>query len=335
MKTAFLLRGSQCFGDLLMISWTPKQIKEKLGYEHLTVATWKRNQCIWDNNPYIDEYLTLDDIKETNLAEQLDIWKKKYTKFFDFRYSVELKYLRNSGDNILTIEQRRELAQGQNYYEHALQDHGLVGAKAEIYFSDQETKLITKLQDQKKFKRICWQITGTGRNKLLVFLPAYIHEVMKKYPDTEHYLVGDQKSDIGIHSEKLIDMRGKWTPRDTMVFSNTFDLIVAPESFMIHVAGALDIPNICFYSHSAPENLTKHFRNSYAVVPSCECSPCYLILKDFRQYINLKERKKAREQEQWCLLREKKDHFRGIGFRCTVQIDHKKVIEKISAFIEV
>jgi len=335
MKTAFILRGSQCFGDLLMVSWTPKQIKEKLGYEHLTVATWKRNQCIWDNNPYIDEFLILDDIKETNLADQLDKWQKEYTKFFDFRYSIELKYLRNSSDNVLTIEQRKELTQGRNYYEHALEDYDLSGTKAELYFSESEQNTIKIIQGAKQNKRICWQITGTGRNKLLVFLPAYIHEIMKKYPDVEHYLVGDQKTDIGIHNDKLIDMRSKWTPRETIVFANTFDLIVAPESFMIHVAGALDIPNICFYSHSAPENLTKHFKNSFAVVPECACSPCYLILKDFRQYTNLRERKKAREQEQWCLLREKKDHFRGIGFRCTVQIDHKKVIEKISEIIEV
>ncbi len=180
MKKAFLLRGSQCFGDLLMISWTPKQIKEKLGYEHLTVATWKRNQCIWDNNPYIDEFLILDDIKETDLAKQLEKWHSEYDKLFDFRYTVELKYLRNSTDNILTQEQRREIAISQNYYEHALQHYDLSGERGELYFSDQEKKSIEYLQKAKTNKRIGWQLNGTGRNKLLVFLPAYLHEIMKK-----------------------------------------------------------------------------------------------------------------------------------------------------------
>ncbi len=131
-----------------------------------------------------------------------------------------------------------------------------------------------------------------------------------------------------------VQERIRKSARETIIFANTFDLIVAPESFMIHVAGALNIPNVAFFSHSAPDNVTKYFENSIPIVPECECSPCYLIQKDFRQTLELKERKQAREQEQYCLLRERKDHFRGVGYRCCVQINHQEVIRKISELIE-
>ena len=332
MKKAFIMRGSHCFGDMILISWTPRQLKEKLGYDWVTVSCWEKNKCIFENNPYIDELFILDDVQERLLDECWKEWEKEYT-VFDFRYSVEIKYLKNSTENIHSPETLRKLANGKNYFRDALKEYDLSGKKGELYLSDKEKENVEQYKSLNK-KRICWQLEGTGRNKVLTFLPAYINEISKVNPEIEHWIVGNRKPELGNLTGKIIDKRTIWSARDSIAHIPIFDLVVGPESFMINAAGALDVPTMIFFSHSAPENLNKFYKNTYSIIPNCDCSPCYLIHKDFRCTYDLQERKKARKQERKCLLRDKFDSLKSVGYKCTIMIDHKKVIDRILKILE-
>lgn len=326
MKKALIIRGSKCFGDMIFISWTPKKIKE-MGY-HVTVSCWNKNKCIFENNPYVDDFLILDDIQEKPLTDVWNDWNKEYDKVFDFRYTVEMKYLKNSSDNDLSIEELRNRVKDKNYFKNSLEAYSLSGEKGEIYLSDRELKRANRLKNN-GIKKILWQINGSGRNKQLLFLPAYITEINKHFSNIDHYVVGD-KQNLGQIEDSIKDMRDAWSPRETISYIKAMDLVVGPESFMVNAAGALDIPTLTFFSHSAPENLTKHYKNAHSVIPECDCHPCYLIAKDFRQlYNDLDERRKARIQENKCILRNRNDHLQCVGYKCCIQINHNEVVNKI------
>jgi len=328
-KKALIFRASPAMGDMIFISFVPRQLKER-GYKQVNLANWDSNKFVFENNPYVDNIISLDEIKE-DFEKQKAMWEKEYD-LFDLRFTVEYNYLEKSHQVEYTIEERRKRADGKNYYLDALSKYKLSGKKGELYLSDREKLEIDKytLQDR---RRILWQPLGGGRNKKIIYMNAYINEIAKKMPEIEHWICGtaEQQTPIRIKNDKVIikDMRGVWTPRQTLYMTKIFDLTISPESFVANIAGAFDIPNMIFFSHSKPENLSKFFKKSYSVIPTCQCSPCYLLITDFRRCINLKQRAYARKQEEFCLYRDAKNIYRGIGFRCCIDVDHESIVKKI------
>jgi ADP-heptose:LPS heptosyltransferase len=72
----------------------------------------------------------------------------------------------------------------------------------------------------------------------------------------------------------------KFTVRQSIVLATRYDLIIAPDSFMIQVGGALEKPLIGLYGPFASEVRMKYFKNSIGLDPSVVCSPCFK--HDFR-----------------------------------------------------
>jgi len=84
---------------------------------------------------------------------------------------------------------------------------------------------------------------------------------------------------------------------------------------------------------SSPDNLTRYFNHAHSIIPKCECSPCYLICKDFRQILQLDKRASARDMENDCIVRNPNDYWNVLGYKCTVQIDHRQAIDKIISIV--
>ena len=71
--------------------------------------------------------------------------------------------------------------------------------------------------------------------------------------------------------------------RKSIVMANRYNLMIAPDSFMIQVAGALDKPLVGLYGPFPSEVRMKYFKNAIALEPKVVCSPCYL--HDYRACI--------------------------------------------------
>jgi hypothetical protein len=63
--------------------------------------------------------------------------------------------------------------------------------------------------------------------------------------------------------------------RKSIILLNRDNIVIAPDSFIIQVAGALDKPLIGLYGPFASEVRMKYFRNAIGMESKVVCSPCY------------------------------------------------------------
>jgi len=75
----------------------------------------------------------------------------------------------------------------------------------------------------------------------------------------------------------------KFSVRQSIVLANRYNLIIAPDSFMVQVAGALEKPLIGLYGPFPSEVRMKYFKNAIGLDPAVACSPCFK--HDFRACI--------------------------------------------------
>lgn len=75
----------------------------------------------------------------------------------------------------------------------------------------------------------------------------------------------------------------KFSVRQSIVLANRYNLVIAPDSFMIQTAGALEKPLIGLYGPFPSEVRMKYFKNAIGLDPSVVCSPCFK--HDFRACI--------------------------------------------------
>ena len=336
-KKAIIFRGSKAIGDMLFVSALPRLLKEHKGFDIVDVASWKENACVFLNNKFVNKIIALEEYSDKLLTEVINDWSKEY-EVFDLRYTVEGQLLRWSHDRPLDLDTRRKNAENKNYYRDIFSRWDIIGSgKPEIYLTNAEWAIIKDIKSKTR-ARILWHLGGSARNKFLPYMPAYINGVAEKRPDIEHWLGGLENVGItGIRDNvKFVDARGIWNVREVLTMPTAFDLVVGPESSFINAAGAYDeVKKLCFFSHSAPDNLTKYFENAYAIRPFCSCHPCYLLLKNFREeWTTIEKRCLLRNQELYCSVWESKDRYTCTGFRCTLQIDHQKVVDKILELIE-
>jgi ADP-heptose:LPS heptosyltransferase len=71
--------------------------------------------------------------------------------------------------------------------------------------------------------------------------------------------------------------------RKSTILLNRYNIIIAPDSFVIQAAGALNKPLIGLYGPFSSEVRMKYFRNAIGMEPKVVCSPCYK--HDFRACI--------------------------------------------------
>jgi ADP-heptose:LPS heptosyltransferase len=63
--------------------------------------------------------------------------------------------------------------------------------------------------------------------------------------------------------------------RKSIILLNRYNVVIAPDSFIIQAAGALDKPLIGLYGPFASEVRMKYFRNAIGMEAKVVCSPCY------------------------------------------------------------
>jgi ADP-heptose:LPS heptosyltransferase len=112
-------------------------------------------------------------------------------------------------------------------------------------------------------------------------------DIFAKEKNTKIVLIGaKQQETLGNfykgNSSNVIVATG-FTVRESIILVTRYDLVIAPDSFIIQIAGALEKPLVGLYGPFASEVRMKYFKNAIGLDPSVVCSPCFK--HDFRPCI--------------------------------------------------
>jgi ADP-heptose:LPS heptosyltransferase len=342
MKRGILFRPGHAIGDAVFTTPVPRLLKEQ-GYDVVDIACQEHNFEVYKNNPYVNEMIKVPRVEDAtkewndNFQEKL----KTYDKVFAASGHVEMGLLqRTDADwgNIPSGAERQEKAKDVNYQDYIFKAMGIetTGHLPEFYFDDEEKAQIQNMKDQlnkDKQKLVLWNWTGSSKSKNLVFGPMYLQKVLERHQHSMHY-VFSQDPNMARQipdNPRAFNAWGASTIRNTIQMCSIASMVIGPESFLVNAAAAFDTPKMIFFSHSAPENLAKYYKNCTAVTPlqSVKCYPCYLIHVDFRTVFHPEKRAIAREYERNCETVTNKNPYRLMGYKCCFFLPHNEIVNNI------
>jgi ADP-heptose:LPS heptosyltransferase/predicted SAM-dependent methyltransferase len=294
-KTAAIIRyGAQ--GDNLQASsllpwlkqqgyWVDFYCQKGLGYD------------VIKHDPNVDRFIVQerDAVPPQFLKEFLEYTAKKYTKFINLNESVEVSLLAAPGRTPwYWPNEARKLHMDRNYLEWIHAIAGVPGPYKPKFYSTLEEKAWARKQKERFGKRVVlWSLAGSSNHKVWPHLDEIILRILPSYPDAHVVLVGDdsckileagfvrydeEKKDFVETLSRVHCRSGKWTIRESMAFAEVADLIIGTETGLLNAAGSMDTAKIITLSHSSPEMLTKHWKNTISLQQpegvGCPKSPC-------------------------------------------------------------
>ena len=320
-KKALVVRYG-AYGDCIMITPALTRLKE-LGY-YVILDTTKRGMEVFKSDNRVDEIIEHDD--SISLDEVKDFWVKQKKEinpdlYINFSESLECNVVMHPIQPAYnyTKSERRERC-NKNYYDVTSEWSKLdnCGKKPSLQFTDEEEKEVRKYIKPGKFN-ILWGLSGSGRNKVYPWTDFVIGEVLKKHKDVHFITVGDERCKLlETHNQEdiITHLSGDVSIRTSFLLTKFVDLVVAPDTGLLHASGCYDTPKIGLLGHTTRENISKHFINDYSLEAECACAPCFRLIYDYTIQCPIDIMTKA----AWCM---------AVGLppeRLYEQI--KKVIEK-------
>jgi ADP-heptose:LPS heptosyltransferase len=300
-----LIFRSGAYGDNLIITPVIRYLKSQ-GHE-LIVVTSKRGMEVFKNNPHIERLIQhKEEIPIEKLADNIEEMRKKFKceKVIDFSESVEValsQHPRSPNYKLPKAERRKRF--DRNFYEYAfehaqnscnelfyvlrIKENGdwktRFDCQPELFFDKHELYDVrdkgrceaADFVDEFKFN-ILLGMSGSGGNKAWPWMESLAYQICDKYPDVHIITVGDEKCRL-IEPElegRITNLSGKIPMRMSMELTGLVDLVIAPDTGIIHAAGCYETPKICLLGHNTIEGVTKHFTNDYSVEADPKLSPC-------------------------------------------------------------
>jgi ADP-heptose:LPS heptosyltransferase/predicted SAM-dependent methyltransferase len=282
-KTCAVIRYG-AFGDLMMASSIFPLLKAQ-GY-HVTLYTTPTGEEVVRHDPNIDRIIVQDKDQVPN-HQLVEFWshlEKKYDKFINLSESVEGVLLALPGrSNHRWPQPLRHKYLNHNYLEFTHELSGVDGELRQRFYPTAEERAWARTQRDRMGKFvIMWSLAGSSVHKTWPYLDEIIARTLIEYPHVEFVLVGDaacQMLEAGWEEEKRVHLRsGKWSIRQSLTFTEFADLMIGPETGVLNAAANLPVKKIITLSHSSVENLTKHWINTFSLVPkNTACYPCHQL----------------------------------------------------------
>lgn len=277
------------YGDNLIVSPLLSHLK-KVGHE-VYVLTSEQGQEIFKHNPNIDKLIQhkRDSIPNSELGKYFESVKQAYEcdKLLDLCESIEMKLALHPLDPKYNwTKQERKVLCNKNYYDFTFEQAGfpgIKGARPEIYFSEEEEHNYIPFREQLiGYYVIIWGLSGSGLNKSYPYAPYVINSILSKYPKVKFITVGDEACEIlecGMpNHSRIVKKSGKWSFRESALAVKHADLVIAPDTGLLHIAGCFSAAKIGLLNHSTIENITKYFENDNSIEADCDCAPCFRLI---------------------------------------------------------
>ena len=249
---------------------------------------------VFKNNPNI--YRLIQHKEETpidKLAENIEWLRKKYNceKVIDFSESIEVALSQHPRSPNYKLSKPERIARfNRNFYEYSFEHAGHswegVDLRPELFFDHNEIEDARKHLKEKQFN-VLIGLSGSGTNKCWPWMMDLCNELSAEYPDIHFITVGDVKCQLLEDSMdgNITKLSGNVSMRTSMALTGLVDLVIAPDTGIIHASGCYQTPKICLLGHNTKESITKHFKNDHSIESDPElapCSPCLFLIYDYK-----------------------------------------------------
>ncbi len=310
-------------GDMIGITPLLRYLKQQ-GSE-VYVLTKKTGVDILANNPNVDKVIAYNDELRTmypdpNINEVPDHELGKFFKAIEKAYecdkainlceSWEVKLARCPHEPNFKYPKQWALENCDiNYYEQIFKlaeiDVEGVCLNPEMFFTESEEiemhNFFIDLRKKGKYV-IMWGLSGSAANKTYPYVPEVIFPILEKYPQVCFLTVGDEACqilEVELKHERIVNKSGLWTIRQSALACKFADLVIAPDTGLLHASGMWPTPKIGLLNHTSRNNIVKWFQNDYSLHASVEgrhplfgpitCSPCFKIHQHKRITCNMAE----------------------------------------------
>ena len=210
-------------------------------------------------------------------------------RLIDLNESIECAISQHPRSPNYKLPKKERLARfNRNFYEYCF-EHAKepwdcsVNFKPELFFSQSELdNARNKLKPM--FYNVLIGLAGSGTNKCYPWIMDFCNLIKKEYKDVHFITVGDLKCQLledAIDDVNVTKLSGNVPMRISMALTSMVNLVIAPDTGIIHAVGCYDTPKICLLGHTTKEMITKHFTNDYSIEADeklAPCTPCsYLI----------------------------------------------------------
>jgi ADP-heptose:LPS heptosyltransferase len=272
-------------GDMIIISPVIKKLKE-MGY-YVILNTGKRGKEVFLNNPNVDEFLMHnEDMKIDDLTSHWEKQKEEIKPDFYVNFTESLEgnvALHPTYPNYIYPKSERIAIGNKNYYDvtAAWSKVGECQKLPELYFTEEEIRQAKTHLKEGKYN-ILWQMSGSGAQKVYPWADYVMGEILKNDDDVHIITTGDEKCQLleSLIDKDITNLSGKNSIRITMCLTKYVDLVVAPDTGILHASGCYSTPKIGLLGHTTIENITKYFKNDHSLEADCPCAPCMRLIYD-------------------------------------------------------
>jgi len=283
MKALVIRLGA--YGDMIILTPVIRKLKEEGFY--VILNTGKRGKEVFENNPNVDEYIEHDE--KMAIEDLPKHWEKlkeeiKPDKFINFSESLECNVALHpfQPQYKYTKKERFDLC-NRNYYDETEKWAGLEGCQKlpELYFTPSEIQEAKQHIKYGKFN-ILWQLSGSGKQKVYPWTDYVMGEVLKNYKDIHFITTGDEKCQMleSVEDPDITNLSGRVSARIAMCLTGLVQLVISPDTGILHAAGCYQTSKVGLLGHTTRENITKYFQNDYSLEAECACAPCMRLIYD-------------------------------------------------------
>lgn len=284
-KSVFISRPG-AYGDVL-ITTPVLPMLHKEGYR-IVYHTSERGEEVLRNNPYIDKLIVKQ--KDEIPVEQLEDWINVTAKalgceriisFTEYIESIISLHPRNS--EYVYPKSVRFAKCNKNYYEQTMERAGLQYTHddliPQLFFTQVEKDSASKYVKPGLFN-ILWCLSGSGNSKLYPYIHEVCERLVNENKDVHIITVGDNKCRQleTLKHDRITNTSGDITMRTSMCLTGLVNLVVSPDTGILHASGCYLTPKIGLLGHTNIENITKHFRHDYSLESPAECAPCFRLI---------------------------------------------------------
>ena len=300
-----LIWRTGAYGDQIVVTPLIRHLHNQ-GHKVFIVAG-ERGEQVLKNNPHVHKIIEHDkNVKNENLGDHMDYLMRKYhcDRLIDLNESIECAISLHPRSPEYKLPKKERLAKyNRNFYEYCFEHAkepipALNGYECDSMYMSKEFFKPELFFDEKELREarnylkpgfnILVGLSGSGSNKAWPWIMDLCNNIGKTHPEIHIITVGDIKCEIleDIDTPDLTNityLSGKIPMRISMALSSMVDLLISPDTGLLHASGAYKTPKIGLLGHTTKEMITKHFENDYSIEADerlAPCSPCSYMIYD-------------------------------------------------------
>ena len=302
MKRVMITRLG-AYGDMIIMSPLVQHLKDEGWY--ILLQTSERGIEVYNNDKRIDEIVVYksDSVGLDVLLDHLDDVAKKHKvdRHINLTGSLEHLLAIPPVDPLYAYPKfERKAICDKNYYEEMGKFAGveLSSFNPSIAYTKTEEEQCQSYLKKDHFN-IMWAMAGSGTNKVYPWTEYVIGEILNTYKNVHIITVGEERcQNIESHDQNYItNLSGKIPMKISMCLTGKVDLLISPDTGVLHASGEFTTPKIGLLGHTTIENISKHFINDYSIEADCACAPCFHLIYDYQVQCPIEPLSKA----SWCM----------------------------------